>query len=180
MGEILCMESFPICQVVGYKSSGKTTLMQQLIRYYSTQNLQVGTLKHHGHGGEPEQIKTTDSYQHLMAGSAISAVQGERELHLTVNDSGSVPLKKLIQFYTIIPIDILLIEGYKKMDYRKIILINGKQDLHLLEELSNIIAVGSWDHELIKTLDYFTFSLSEIDFYLTDLTDIALGRKKHG
>lgn len=174
------MEGFPICQVVGYKNSGKTTLMRQLIRYYSTQNLQVGTLKHHGHGGEPEQIKTTDSYQHLMAGSAVSAVQGEREFHLTVNDTVSVSLQKLIQFYTIVSIDILLIEGYKKADYRKIVLVNSVQDLHLLDQLSNIIAVGSWDYELIEALDYFTFSLSEIDIYLTDLTDIALERKKHG
>src|SRR5690625_6083705 len=76
---------FPVYQVVGYKRAGKTTLMTSLIRYFSSTGMRVGTLKHHGHGGEPAVIKETDSYQHTEAGSLISAVQGEKQLHLTVN-----------------------------------------------------------------------------------------------
>lgn len=163
------MTHFPICQIVGYKNSGKTTLMQHLIRYFADQKLQVGSLKHHGHGGEMEHITETDSYKHLQAGSAISAVQGERQFQLTVHDTAAYSLKELIQFYSIIPIDVLLIEGYKQANYPKIVLINSERDLSLLKEIPNIVAVGSFNYFLIKAAPYFTFSLTEIESYLPKL-----------
>lgn len=86
-----------------------------------------------------------------------------------VNDTTIVPLQKLIQFYKIIPIDILLIEGYKRADYAKIVLIQDQRDLHLLDELSNIVAVGVKDDKFIQPLDCYTFSLAELD--LPELTN---------
>ncbi|PAV29218.1 molybdopterin-guanine dinucleotide biosynthesis protein B [Virgibacillus profundi] len=162
--------NFPICQIVGYKNSGKTTLMEKLIRYFASQNKQVGTLKHHGHGGEPELVKETDSYKHLEAGSRISAVQGENQLQITINDASS-KLDELIQFYTYVPIDILLIEGYKQAAFPKIVLIKEEQDLQLINELDNIIAIGTWDDNLVKNLNYFTFIMEETDNNLPRLAE---------
>ena len=145
--------------------------MQHLIRYFADQKLKVGSLKHHGHGGEVEHVIETDSHKHLQAGSAISAVQGERQLQLTVSDASAYSLKELIQFYSIVPIDILLVEGYKQAGYPKIVLINGEEDLFLLKDLSNIMAVGSFHYDLIKTEPYYTFDLAEIASYLPELTE---------
>lgn len=163
------MENFPICQVVGYKNSGKTTLMQQLIRYFTEQDLHVGTLKHHGHGGEPGLLKETDSYKHLHAGAAISAVQGEQQFQLTINDVTAFSLDQLIEYYRFSPVDILLIEGYKQADFPKIILVNVEQDLQLLDRLTNVLAVGSRNQDLLTGLQYPTFSLLEMDVYLPRL-----------
>src|SRR5690625_1348600 len=132
--------SIPVYQVVGYKRAGKTTLMTSLIRYFSSTGMRVGTLKHHGHGGEPAVIKETDSYQHTEAGSLISAVQGEKQLHLTVNQKEKLALTDILPLYTFLPLDLLLIEGYKNASYPKIVLIREEADIHLLDRLSNIIA----------------------------------------
>lgn len=176
------MGKLPICQIVGYKNTGKTTLMQGLIRYFSKQHLQVGTLKHHGHGGDPEVVKETDSYQHLQAGSAMSAVQGENQFHLMMNHTATFDIHKWIAFYHLLPVDILLIEGYKQAEYPKIVLVREQQDLHLLNELTNIIAVGSINDNLIANLPYFTFSLQEVDDYLPSLAAqiIDLREDPHG
>ncbi|QQK74745.1 molybdopterin-guanine dinucleotide biosynthesis protein MobB [Salicibibacter cibarius] len=40
-----------VLQVVGYKNSGKTTLMEELVKAFSAREMHVAALKHHGHGG---------------------------------------------------------------------------------------------------------------------------------
>lgn len=39
-----------VYQIVGFQNSGKTTLMESIINYWSKHDLKVGTIKHHGHG----------------------------------------------------------------------------------------------------------------------------------
>lgn len=163
------MGNLPTCQIVGYKNAGKTTLMEHLIHYFSIRNMQVGTLKHHGHGGEPEAVKDTDSGRHLQAGSAMSAVQGEHQLHITINHTTIFSLHKWIALYHLLPVDVLLIEGYKQADFPKIVLVRGPEDLHLLDKLTNIIAVGSPNDNLIANLSYFTFSVQDVDDFLPSL-----------
>src|SRR5690625_1939470 len=134
--------SIPVFQIVGYKRAGKTTLMTSLIRYFSSTGMRVGTLKHHGHGGEPAIIKETDSYKHTEAGSLISAVQGEKQLHLTVNEKEKLALTDILPLYTFLPLEVLLIEGYKNVSYPKIVLMREEADIHIVDNLTNIIAEG--------------------------------------
>lgn len=164
-----------ICQIVGYKNTGKTTLMKKLIHYLSEDGMRVGTLKHHGHGGEPVSAQGTDSYQHTEAGSMISAVQGEKQLHVTVNTNEKLELRDILPLYTFLPLDLLLIEGYKQADYPKIVLLQSEDDSHLLDQLSNIVAVGSWNMNKIHTKNYFTFSLKEVDVSLPELAKLIKG-----
>lgn len=163
---------FPIIQIIGFKNSGKTTLMEKLIIHFIEKNMQVGTLKHHGHGGEPSIIKGTDSYKHMKAGSAISAVQGEDRLQIAIQNQSSIQLNDLLKIYSLQPIDLLLIEGYKQADFPKIVLIKNSDDLELLETVSNIIAIGLWDQQLAKVVaNYYTFSLLDMEKDLPQLVE---------
>lgn len=65
-----------ILQIVGYQNSGKTTLMEQLIKRATTEGLRVGTIKHHGHGGVPMIEASKDSSRHELAGASVTAVEG--------------------------------------------------------------------------------------------------------
>ncbi|WP_164669493.1 molybdopterin-guanine dinucleotide biosynthesis protein B [Virgibacillus doumboii] len=158
-----------ICQIVGYKNSGKTTVMSELIRHFSARDIRVGSLKHHGHGGEPDRPKNTDSSRHFESGSIISGVQGENSTQFTVD----MPfrLDELISIYQSFPIDLLLIEGYKQADYPKIVLVKSAEELSLLKDLTNIIAVGSWDEELPDDTGYPTFAIHNIQAALPQLAD---------
>ncbi|WP_161493897.1 molybdopterin-guanine dinucleotide biosynthesis protein B [Virgibacillus necropolis] len=155
-----------IVQVVGYKNSGKTTLMKQLIQYFSETKVKVGTLKHHGHGGDVNLPKGTDSASQFEAGSLISGVQGESITQLTFHN---LEIDELIKMYTMLPIDLLLVEGYKRADYPKIVLVKNREDLSLLDELSNIIAVGTLDSALMIDIGYPTFDLNNLDQNITKL-----------
>ncbi|MGY0692795.1 molybdopterin-guanine dinucleotide biosynthesis protein B [Virgibacillus sp. FSP13] len=160
-----------ICQIVGYKNSGKTTVMNELIHYFSSENKKVGSFKHHGHGGEPDMVKSTDSYQHFTAGSHISGVQGETTTQLTFN---KIKIEEVFRLYERMSIDILFIEGFKTADFPKLVLINREEDKALLNDLSNIIAVGSWDENLLENVGYPTFPITKMDSYLTQLAEYIL------
>ncbi len=158
-----------ICQIVGYKKSGKTTVMNSLIRYFSSSEMKVGTLKHHGHGGEPDVVEDTDSTMHIESGSLVSGVQGENITQLTFDVK--MELDKLIQLYSNFPIDLLLVEGYKNASYPKILLVKNKQDFSLLSDLSNIIAVGTWDENLLDNSKFPTININNLDANVEQLAE---------
>ncbi|MGP4106655.1 molybdopterin-guanine dinucleotide biosynthesis protein B [Virgibacillus sp. L01] len=158
-----------ICQIVGYKNSGKTTVMNSLIRYFSSSEMKVGTLKHHGHGGEPEVVDNTDSTTHIESGSLVSGVQGENTTQLTFEVK--MNLDKLIQLYSNLPIDLLLIEGYKNASYPKIVLVKNEQDFSHLSDLSNIIAIGTWDEKLLNNNKFPTFNINNLDANIEQLAE---------
>src|SRR5699024_11534096 len=89
-----------------------------------------------------------------------------------INESNMGTIKLFISLYTYFNIDLLLVEGFKKANYPKIVLLKNKNEIHLLKELTNIIAVGVRDEQLIGQLDYFTFSLSQADKEIEKLTQI--------
>ncbi|MFC4559288.1 molybdopterin-guanine dinucleotide biosynthesis protein B [Virgibacillus kekensis] len=159
-----------ICQVVGYKNSGKTTLMTQLIKFFSDDGVQVASLKHHGHGGEPSVVDNTDSHQHMQAGSLISGVQGEQISQFTFNTD--MNLDRLIELYRYFQVELLLVEGYKKADYPKVVIVRTQRDLSLLDELSTIIAVVTWEPELRENVTEFpVFDMDEINADIARLAD---------
>lgn len=143
--------------------------MNQLIRYFSERGLKVGSLKHHGHGGEPAMVKGTDSDKHLESGSIISGVEGDKLTQLTLQMP--FELEKLVQLYEKFQLELLLVEGYKNADYRKIVLINSEADLSLLQELSNIMAVGTRDMKLMDNQEYPVFDMNHLYKDISALAD---------
>lgn len=128
-----------VIQVVGYKRSGKTTLTKTIIQAITKKGFKVASLKHHGHGGTPLGIEETDSEQHRRAGALIAGVEGEGTLQLSSQSSWK--MEQMLAVYECLNIDILVMEGFKTYHYDKIVLIRGKDDLHLLEQVTNIKAV---------------------------------------
>ncbi|MBT2215390.1 molybdopterin-guanine dinucleotide biosynthesis protein B [Virgibacillus dakarensis] len=159
------------CQIVGYKNSGKTTVMKYLIAYFSKKGLKVGSLKHHGHGGEPALIKNTDNYQHFAAGASVSLVQGETNSQIILPN---LDLTELIRLFTLLQINLLFVEGFKKADFPKIVLLKCEEDKSLLNELSSIIAVGSWNEGLLKGVNYPAFPITNMEAHVIKLADYIL------
>lgn len=168
---------FPIIQVVGYKNVGKTTLMEKLVAYFSESGRNVGTIKQHGHSGQLKTVPGTDSYRHSEAGANISTVKNENELQVTMKGSVKLELQQLIQMYALLEINFILIEGFKYADHPKIVLVKNKHDIHLVKELTNVVAVGVRDDQLLHAFDYFTFSMNQIEEELPKLVEQLYAEK---
>ena len=136
-----------IFQIVGYQNSGKTTFILKLIQALKKQGLKTATIKHHGHGGKPEEIPEKDSTKHLNAGAQASLVEGDGRMILQLEKS-QIPLEDQIMLLESLYPDIILIEGHKHKDYPKLVLVRGLEDLPLLSTVTNVKIIINWTEEL--------------------------------
>ena len=162
-----------IVQVVGYKNSGKTTLSEILIKELTFLGYKVGTIKHHGHGGKPNQVRNTDSYIHKEAGAVISAVQGENDWLISYTAGDDFTLETMIMFYEQAGMDMILIEGFKQADYRKIALVKDETELGIVDQLTNVQAVGGFTKPKLET-NHLTFSIPSFQEAKHDIIKLIL------
>jgi molybdopterin-guanine dinucleotide biosynthesis adapter protein len=133
-------------QIVGFQNSGKTTFMTKLIHALSVEKHRVATIKHHGHG-EPDVLETKDSKKHIAAGASASLVEGEGSILLQADDK-NFTLKEQMTLLSFFKPDVILIEGHKRAEFEKAVIIRDDADLFLLEELANIKLILCRDSQL--------------------------------
>lgn len=148
-----------IIQIAGYKNSGKTTLAMILIEHLEQSGLRVSSLKHHGHGGAPHGMENTDSEKHRSSGALFAGVLGAGIFQLATKEPWSFSC--LIAIYELLETEVLVVEGFKKEPYPKIVTIRNEEDLKLLDELSNIQAVWTAVPIPRKNLPYPVFMKNE-------------------
>ncbi|WP_397537170.1 molybdopterin-guanine dinucleotide biosynthesis protein B [Rummeliibacillus pycnus] len=154
-----------VLQIVGYQNSGKTTLMEKLIAKASEEGARVATIKHHGHGGAPETVYRKDSQRHERAGAVIAGVEGAGTLCLNIQQA-SWQLEELVELYQLFHPDMILVEGYKKADYPKVVLIRDKEDVAYLQKLTNIICVLYWQDVDLSTFTCPAFPIRKEALYM--------------
>jgi molybdopterin-guanine dinucleotide biosynthesis adapter protein len=166
----------PIIQIVGFQNSGKTTFITRLVDCLSKEGLSVGVIKHHGHGGQIQLGDTgKDTEKHRHAGAKVVSVEGEGVIQITAQDS-KWELQKTLNLYEQFDLDTIIIEGYKKENFPKVVMIQDPQDLKLLHKLTNIfcvISTFSVPKEEIKSFSYF--DRDEENAYLKFVTEKMRG-----
>ncbi|MDD6651124.1 MAG: molybdopterin-guanine dinucleotide biosynthesis protein B [Eggerthellales bacterium] len=101
----------PVLAFVGRKNSGKTTLLVKLIAELTARNVDVATLKHHGHPHFEIDIPGKDSYRHRQAGAKASAVLSDQTFAL-IQDL-PFPATFGEAFPYLYGHDIVLVEGFR-------------------------------------------------------------------
>lgn len=126
----------PVIQIVGYKNSGKTTLIGKLLEILNAMNLRVAVIKHDVHGFEADR-ENTDTFRHRRSGAIATAITSP--WRTAIIEEQETRLSDLIQHFD--DYDMTIIEGFKKECYPKIVMIRDKEDLALLQDLTEIRAV---------------------------------------
>ncbi|GEK57587.1 molybdopterin-guanine dinucleotide biosynthesis protein B [Marinococcus halophilus] len=129
--------TIPVLQVIGFKESGKTTLLKRWTALARANGWRVGVLKHHGHQHEPLQPEGVDSMELKEAGAMVSGVEGAGVFQFLA-DLEAPELSTLLNIYQQLPLDVILIEGYKKAPHPKVFLLRSTNDKATLEDLDNI------------------------------------------
>lgn len=125
-----------VIQLVGYKNSGKTTLMSSLLRIFNNKDLNVAVIKHDVHGFESDP-EGTDTYLLRQSGAKATAITSP--WRTAIIEEQETDLAKLIERFN--TYDIIMVEGFKREDYPKIVLIGRNEDYELVQQLSHICAV---------------------------------------
>lgn len=144
-----------VFQVVGFQNTGKTTIVSNLVRRMDEAGMFASVIKHHGHGGKPDIAASKDSVKHFGAGAVASIVEGEGTIQLFGRlERMNQPIDKLIELAAFFNPDLIILEGYKRLDYPKAVIVRSANDLELLTTLQNIQCILYWPeiHEQAKAL----------------------------
>ncbi|CAM3659737.1 molybdopterin-guanine dinucleotide biosynthesis protein B [Mesobacillus zeae] len=133
-----------LLQIAGYQDSGKTTVAAGLIERISSCGWKAVAIKHHGHGGKPAVYEGKDSGRHVAAGAVASIVEGGGRLVMHADKAGW-SLEEQVRLAEYFMPEVVLVEGHKHAGFPKIVLLRGREDFHLLEELLDIVAVFVMD-----------------------------------
>jgi len=132
-----------IIGLAGYSGSGKTTLLGKAIPRLIARGLSVSTLKHAHHEFDVDQ-PGKDSHTHRMAGATEVLVASSRRFALVHELRGEAepPLAALLG--KLAPVDLVLIEGYKREAHPKLEVHRAAVGMPLLAPNdSAIVAVAS-------------------------------------
>ena len=105
--------------VVGWKNSGKTGLVERLVVEIAGRGISVSTVKH-AHVAFDIDKPGTDSDRHRRAGAREVLISSPRRYALMheVRGEAELPLAQLLDRLS--PVDLVLVEGYKRAPHPKV------------------------------------------------------------
>ncbi|HET7658147.1 MAG TPA: molybdopterin-guanine dinucleotide biosynthesis protein B [Bacillales bacterium] len=155
-------------QVVGFKNSGKTTLIEKIAAACRKADQRVGVAKHHGHGKLDKHDLSKDTGRFRESGAEVTAIAAGGGLEM-IWERGKErwELGDILSFYQFLKMDIVLVEGFKQADLEKIVVVRNVEDFNDLRSLSNIAAVISWEDSQFEPIEGIErFHISEEERYL--------------
>ncbi len=114
----------PVLCVVGRSDSGKTTLMEGLIKELSKRGHRVATIKRTHHAVELDQ-PGKDSWRHRKAGATLSIISSRGIVGVFSDVEKELSIEELRDRF-IHRVDLILAEGYKDSDYPKMMVVGQK------------------------------------------------------
>jgi len=128
-----------IISIVGESKSGKTTLIEKLIGELKSRGYRVATIKHSLHHLDFDKTGK-DSWRHIQAGSAATALVSSEQMVLLMPVSKEPDLDEIVdqlgRHY-----DIILAEGFKQSRVPKLRVDRKGSTGQSLGKVNNIIAI---------------------------------------
>ncbi|ASM73255.1 MULTISPECIES: molybdopterin-guanine dinucleotide biosynthesis protein B [Roseobacteraceae] len=105
--------------VVGWKNAGKTGLMERLVTDITGRGFTVSTVKHAHHSFDVDH-PGKDSHRHRIAGATEVLLASRHRFALMHEMRGAdeLPLSELLEKLS--PVDLVLVEGYKRDAHPKV------------------------------------------------------------
>ena len=128
--------------IAGWSGSGKTTLMVRLLPELIALGLRVSTMKHAHHAFDVDQ-PGKDSHNHRMAGASEVLITSANRWALMHENRGDPEpsIEDLVRHMT--PVDLLLIEGFKRSPHPKLEVFRRATGKPLLAlEDASVVAVA--------------------------------------
>jgi molybdopterin-guanine dinucleotide biosynthesis adapter protein len=104
--------------VIGWKNSGKTSLMERLVANITARGFSVSTVKHVHHTVDLDQ-PGKDTFRHRQAGAREVVLASKDGFALMVEHRGPEPDLSAV-LARLAPVDLVLVEGYKRDSHQKL------------------------------------------------------------
>lgn len=150
---------------VAKSNTGKTTLLEKVIRELKDRGYKVGAIKHDAHRFDIDH-PGKDSYRLTAAGADTMLITSSEKLALVKKHGATPSLEQLIETY-FSDMDIVLTEGFKMSSIPKI-------ELHRKERSANLICRGEVnDPNLIAVASDEALKLDVPVLNLNDINQIV-------
>ncbi len=144
--------NYPILAVVGYKASGKTTVIERLVPKLIKEGFTVATIKHIDHQSFSIDRKGSDTWKHSRAGANPVVAFSNNEISIIFKTT-EFPLEKISELMFEFGVDILILEGFSSRvlndeNIGKIICVKNRNEYVKFEESAKgkIIAFCSFQN----------------------------------
>ena len=140
-----------IISIVGFKNSGKTTLISNLVNTFNIKyGLKVGVLKHAHHSFDIDR-EGTDSHKIRKSGSFETCIVSNKRLAFIKEEENiDTDLNQLISQFNS---EILLIEGFKNVEWTSKIEVNLTQNkneilYHKIKNIKALVTNGNYQFNI--------------------------------
>jgi molybdopterin-guanine dinucleotide biosynthesis protein B len=131
----------PIVSIVGRSKSGRTTLIEKLVKELKGRGYRVGTIKHHAHPGFEVDRPGKDTWRHAQAGSdhvVIAAPDKVASIRRVEREPG---LEELAAAMT--DVDVILTEGYLRSGRHRIEVVRAERSVEPICRPEELLAIAS-------------------------------------
>lgn len=156
--------------VIGWKNSGKTSLMERLVADITGRGFTVSTVKHVHHDVDLDQ-PGKDSHRHRQAGASEVVLASAHRFALMREHRGPEPELPVI-LSRLAPVDLVLVEGYKRDAHAKIEVFRREAGHQMIQPGDPLVRAVATDADLgrlsVPLLD-LNNTREIADFILQDL-----------
>ncbi len=156
--------------VTGWKNAGKTGLMERLVAEITGRGFTVSTVKHAHHSFDVDQ-PGRDSHRHRMAGANEVLLASGQRVALMQELRGAPEPSLEVLLARLSPVDLVLIEGYKRERHPKVEAFRAEPGNDLIATRDDTIRAVASDTPL--DLDRPVFDLNDTkaiaDFILSEV-----------
>ncbi len=147
--------------ITGYKNTGKTTLLEGLVRNLTARGYRIATIKHAHHAFDIDH-EGRDSYRHRAAGAAeVTVVSRHLWANIrTLDDEAEPTFAEVLA--DIGAADLIMVEGYKRDHFPKIEVRNLDLDHPALDNADGtVVAIAA--SGAVESADVPVFSRDDIE-----------------
>ena len=146
------MAGIPVFAFAAYSGTGKTTVIEKIVRALKSEGLRVAVIKHDGHRFEIDH-EGKDSWRFAHAGADITIISSQEKTAYV--EQRSLSLWQLIDM--VHDVDLILVEGYKNETLPQIGIARRATGKGFTADLSRFIAIITDMEEVETALPRFTF-----------------------
>ena len=129
--------------IAGWSGAGKTTLLTRVIPRLTARGLKVSTIKHAHHAFDIDQ-PGKDSHTHRLAGATEVLISSANRFALMHELRGATELSLGALLEKLSPVDLVLVEGFKREAHPKLEVYRAAVGKPLLApDDPNIVAIAS-------------------------------------
>lgn len=146
----------PIISIIGKSKSGKTTLIEKIIRALKDRGYKVGTIKHHSHPGFEIDQPGKDTWRHAQAGSDHVVISAPDKIASIRTLEEELSLDEIAS--RMLDVDIIITEGFKQAGKPAIEVVRSPRSYEIIGSPAQLIAVAT---NIPLSIDVPQFDLDE-------------------